>query len=158
MNQERHQEIGNRSSARGLQRLWTQCPEARGWGLRRGFKQKPGCEDCRRENTALTESVPCPTPTPPGSWAPSPTVFRDRSGAVTPFRLDLPGAWLSGHRTLLGRHVLLQGIFPTQRLNLHLLGLLHCRQILYPLSHLRAPQRAHLTSEDESPGWRLPTW
>ena len=32
-----------------------------------------------------------------------------------------------------GRHVLLQGIFPTQGLNL---GLLHCRQILYHLSHL----------------------
>ena len=30
---------------------------------------------------------------------------------------------------------LLQGIFLTQRLNLHLLCLLHCRRILYPLSH-----------------------
>ena len=28
------------------------------------------------------------------------------------------------------------GIFPTQRSNLHLLWLLHCKQILYPLSHL----------------------
>ena len=32
-------------------------------------------------------------------------------------------------------HFLHQGICPTQRLNLHLLGLLHCRQIPYPLSH-----------------------
>ena len=32
----------------------------------------------------------------------------------------------------MGCHALLQGIFPTQRLNLHLL---HCRRILYPLSH-----------------------
>ena len=34
--------------------------------------------------------------------------------------------------TGVGSHALLQGIFPTQRLNL---GLLHCRQILYHLSH-----------------------
>ena len=34
-------------------------------------------------------------------------------------------------------HSLLQGIFPTQRLNL---GLLHCRQILYQLSHQASPQ------------------
>ena len=31
-------------------------------------------------------------------------------------------------------HFLLQGIFPTHRLNLSLLCLLHCRQFLYPLS------------------------
>ena len=30
-------------------------------------------------------------------------------------------------------HFLLQGIFPTQGSNLHLLCLLHCRQILHPL-------------------------
>ena len=30
-----------------------------------------------------------------------------------------------------GCHALIQGIFPTQRLNLHLLRLLHCRWILY---------------------------
>ena len=30
----------------------------------------------------------------------------------------------------------LQGIFLTQELNLHLQRLLHCRQILYPVSHL----------------------
>ena len=32
-------------------------------------------------------------------------------------------------------HVLLQGIFPTQGSNPHLLWLLHCREILLPLSH-----------------------
>ena len=41
--------------------------------------------------------------------------------------------------TEVGSHVLLQGIFPTQGSNLHLLCLLHCRQILYPLSHLGSP-------------------
>ena len=37
-----------------------------------------------------------------------------------------------GKNTGVGCHALLQGIFPTQGLNL---GLLHRRQILYPLSH-----------------------
>ena len=36
-------------------------------------------------------------------------------------------------------HALLQGIFPTWGLNPHL-PLLHCRWILYPLSHLRPTQ------------------
>ena len=35
-----------------------------------------------------------------------------------------------------GCHFLLQGIFPTQGSNLHLLGLLLCRQILYRQHHL----------------------
>ena len=38
----------------------------------------------------------------------------------------------SGMNTGVGFHFLLQGIFPTQGLNP---GLLHCRQILYSLSH-----------------------
>ena len=37
-----------------------------------------------------------------------------------------------GSNTGVGSHFLPQGIFPTQGLNL---GLLHCRQILYYLSH-----------------------
>ena len=37
-----------------------------------------------------------------------------------------------GKSTGVGCHSILQGIFPTQGLNL---GLLHCRQILYHLSH-----------------------
>ena len=37
-----------------------------------------------------------------------------------------------GENTGVGRHFLLQGIFPTQGSNL---GLLHCRQTLYRLSH-----------------------
>ena len=36
----------------------------------------------------------------------------------------------------MGCHFLLQGIFPTQGLNL---GLLHCRQIFYQLSHEGSP-------------------
>ena len=41
-----------------------------------------------------------------------------------------------GKNTGVGCHALLQGIFSTQGLNL---CLLHCRQILYPLSHLGSP-------------------
>ena len=47
-----------------------------------------------------------------------------------PARLLCP--WDSpGKNTGVGCHVLLQGIFLTQRLNLHLLHLLHFRQVLY---------------------------
>ena len=41
-----------------------------------------------------------------------------------------------GQNTRVGSLSLLQGIFPTQRSNP---GLLHCRWILYPLSHKRSP-------------------
>ena len=40
-----------------------------------------------------------------------------------------------GKNTGVGCHFLLQRIFPTQGLNSHHLCLLHCRRILYPLSH-----------------------
>ena len=42
-----------------------------------------------------------------------------------------------GKNTGVGRHSLLQGIFPAQGLNP---GLPHCRQILYLLSHLGSPR------------------
>ena len=48
-----------------------------------------------------------------------------------PLSLDFPGK-----NTGVGCHSLLQGIFPTQGLNS---GLLHCRQILYHLSHQGSP-------------------
>ena len=38
-----------------------------------------------------------------------------------------------------GCHFFLQGTFPTQELNPHVLCLLHCRQVLYPLSHWGSP-------------------
>ena len=51
-----------------------------------------------------------------------------------PTRLLCP--WDSPDKnTRVGSHSLLQGIFPTQGLNL----LLHCRQILYRLSHHGSP-------------------
>ena len=52
-----------------------------------------------------------------------------------PSRLLCP--WASpGKNTGVGCHALLQGIFPTQDSNMHLL---HCRQILYPMSHPGSP-------------------
>ena len=53
---------------------------------------------------------------------------------LQPTRLLCP--WDSpGKNTGAGCHFLLQGIFPTQGLNPYFPCLLHCRQILYPLSH-----------------------
>ena len=53
-----------------------------------------------------------------------------------PTRLLCP--WdFPGKNTGVGFQFLLQGIFPTQGLNL---SLLHCRQILYCLSHWGSPQ------------------
>ena len=46
----------------------------------------------------------------------------------------LPSQNSPGKNTGVGSHLLLQGIFLTQGSNLHLLCLLHYRQILYPLS------------------------
>ena len=46
-----------------------------------------------------------------------------------PLSLDFPGK-----NTGMGCNFLLQGIFPTQELNL---GLLYCRQILYHLSYAK---------------------
>ena len=49
----------------------------------------------------------------------------------------LYSSWNSpGQNTEVGSYCLLQGIFPTQGLNS---GLLHCRQILYQLSHQGRP-------------------
>ena len=51
-----------------------------------------------------------------------------------PMDCSLPGSSVHGilQARILGYHSLLQGIFPTKGLNP---GLLHCRQILYHLSH-----------------------
>ena len=52
---------------------------------------------------------------------------------ASPWTTRLRHPWdFPGKNTGVGCHFLLQGIFPTQGLNL---GLLHCRQTLYHLSH-----------------------
>ena len=57
-----------------------------------------------------------------------------------PMNCSLPGFSVHGDspgkNTGVGCHALLQGVFLTQGSNL---GLLHCRWILYALSHLRSP-------------------
>ena len=56
-----------------------------------------------------------------------------------PMDYSPPGPSVHGilqKNTGLSSHSLLQGIFLTQQSNLHLFHLFHCRQILYPLSHL----------------------
>ena len=45
-----------------------------------------------------------------------------------------------GKNAGVGCHFLLQRIFPTQGSNPRLLCLLHCRKVLYPLSHQGSPQ------------------
>ena len=60
-----------------------------------------------------------------------------------PMDCSLPGSSIHGKfhgcGIGVGCHFLLQGIFPTQGLNL---GLPHCRQTLYPLSHQGSPRGA----------------
>ena len=56
----------------------------------------------------------------------------DHSSPGSSVHEDFPGK-----NTGVGCHALLQGIFPTQGSNP---GLLHCRWILYPLSHHRHPR------------------
>ena len=45
-----------------------------------------------------------------------------------------------GKNTGVGCHALLQRIFPTEGSNMHVLSFLHCRRILYPLSHWGSPK------------------
>ena len=60
-----------------------------------------------------------------------------------------------GKNTGVGCHALLQGIFLTQGLNLHLLQFLHCRQILYPW----ATEEAHSMKKVLlSPFYRWVNW
>ena len=63
-----------------------------------------------------------------------------------------------GKNTGVGCYFLLQGIFPTQGLNLCLLHLLHYRQILYPLSHQRSPSIRVSTRVSLSPRGHWAVW
>ena len=57
---------------------------------------------------------------------------------LQPARLLSPGNFL-GKNNAVGCHFLLQGIFPTQGLILHLLHLLHWQAGSLPMSHLEIP-------------------
>ena len=52
-----------------------------------------------------------------------------------------------GKNTAVGCHFLLLGIFPTQGLNL---GFMHCRHILYHLSHQGSPRHPYVCSVTQS--------
>ena len=62
------------------------------------------------------------------------------SNSCNPMDCSPPGSFVHGdspgRNTGVGCHALLRGIFPTQGSNP---GLLHCRQILYQLSHQGSP-------------------
>ena len=61
-----------------------------------------------------------------------------KAHGLQPARLLCP--WDSSDKnTGVGCHFLFQGIFPTQASDLCLLDFLHCRQILYPLTHQESP-------------------
>ena len=99
-------------------------------GLSRAFRRPP-CW-CRVSQllvfTSLSQRVKvlvtqsCLTLCDPVDWSPPPE---------TPLSM-----WILQARTLVGCHALLQGIFPTQGSKP---GLLHCRPILYHLSHQGSP-------------------
>ena len=55
-----------------------------------------------------------------------------------------------GKNTGVGCHFLLQGIFQTQGLNLHLLWLLHWQADSLPLNHLGSPLEIHLLHKSGS--------
>ena len=75
-----------------------------------------------QENTMCLVVQLCPTPCDPMDCSPTGSSVHGDS---------------SGKNTGMGCHALLQGIFPTQRLNP---GLLHCRQILHHLSCQGSPR------------------
>ena len=74
-------------------------------------------------------------------WCVFVKVARSCLTLCNPMGCSLSGSFVHGDfpgkNTRLGCHFLFQGIFPTQGLNL---GLPHCRQILYYLSHQESPR------------------
>jgi len=81
---------------------------------------------CVWAHTRLLQS--CPTLCKPMDCSPPGRLLGPWTGKNTP-----------GKNNRVGCHFLLQGIFPTQSSNSCLLYLLHCRQILYPLSYPGSP-------------------
>ena len=96
-----------------------------------GIKDILRCKSFQKELGLCFESVSC-------------SVMSNSSQpcGLKPARLLCP--WdFPGKNTGVGCHFLLQRIFPTQGSNP---GLLHCRQILYHLSHLRSPGLCFITA------------
>ena len=91
----------------------------------------------------VVDVLQCPVPQPlPSAWkwsvSVSSSVVSNSLQAYGSYPTRLLCPWDSpGKNTGAGCHFLLQGIFPTQKLNS---GLLDCRQILYHLIYQRSPQ------------------
>ena len=79
--------------------------------------------------------LPCPSPGDLPDPGIEPVSLTPPTLAVRFFTTS--ANWEATKNIGVGSHSLLQGIFPTQGLNA---GLLHCRQILYHLSHQESPQ------------------
>ena len=73
---------------------------------------------------------------------------------LEPARLLCPLDFL-GKNTGVGCHFLLQGIFPTQGLNLRLLWLLHWQADSLPLSHLRSHLPLSIYKRIDCPWWLI---
>ena len=99
-----------------------------------------------RSPTLRADSLPAESPGKPVKWKSLSRVWL----FATPW---LYSSWNSpGQNTGVGSHFLLQGIFPTQGSNP---GLLHCRPILYQLSH-RGSLIRYMICKYFLPFYRLP--
>ena len=101
----------------------------------------------KRLNTLISRDVQIKTTLRHQSKKPfSHSVVSDSLGphGLQPTRFHCPQN-SPGKNTGVESHTLLQEIFPTQGFNL---SLLHCRQILYHLSHHRSPRNQDSTSQN----------
>ena len=88
------------------------------------------------------------TPTLENRWKYKVTVAQSRLTLCNPWTIARQALWawdFPGKNTGVGYHFLLQGIFSTQGSNP---DLLHCRQILYHLSHQGSPVVFHKIKHD----------
>ena len=117
------------------------------WTEEPGGLQSTDCRECQHAGTGLSWHAPFPNTSQVSSFLGSSllcmcvyvscSVRSDslRAHGLQPTSFLCP--WNSpGKITGVGFHSLLQGIFPPQESNP---GLLHCRQILYHLSHQGSP-------------------
>ena len=115
---------------------------------------KKGLRECKFQK-GLKTRLPCPSPSPRGCscplsrWKVKALVTQSCLTPCDPMHCSPPGFSVHGDspgkNIGVGCHALLQGIFLTQGLNP---GLLHCRKILYHLSH-----HAHRNYEVEGSGY-----
>ena len=98
------------------------------------------------ENTTVAQlkesgvGLPAVASCPPPPAHTKPSIFTHTTRLLCPW--DFPGKKTGG-----GCYLLLQGIFPIQESNPHLLHLFHCRQILYALSYWRSSSHTHCVAQ-----------